>query len=70
MLIDFESVQPDTLAPLIKGHFQVLLFVGANQSKVSFEIAAAMQKLGSRGEYVKMSGNGPNALNFHIAYRA
>jgi len=68
VLIDFESVQPETLAPLTEDHFQVLLFVGANQTKVPFEIAAAVQKLGSRGEYIKMSGNGPNALDFHIAY--
>lgn len=68
MLIDFESVQPDTLAPLFEDHFRVLLFVGANQSKVPFEVADAMQKLGNRGEYIKMSGNGPNALDFHIAY--
>ena len=67
-MIDFESVQPDSLAPLVEDHFQVLLFVGANQSKVPFEVAAAVQKLGSRGEYIKMSGNGPNALDFHIAY--
>ena len=68
MLIDFESVQPDTLTPLLEDHFHVLLFVGANQSKVPFEVAAAVQKLGTRGEYIKMSGNGPNALDFHIAY--
>lgn len=68
VLIDFESVQPDTLTPLMEEHFQVLLFVGANQSKLPFELAAAVQTLGSRGEYIKMSGNGPNALDFHIAY--
>ena len=68
VLIDFESVQPDTLTPLLEDHFHVLLFVGANQSKVPFEVAAAVQKLGIRGEYIKMSGNGPNALDFHIAY--
>lgn len=68
VLIDFESVQPDTLAPLAAEHFEVLVFVGENQSKVPFELAAAVQKLGARGEYVKISGNGPNALDFHIAY--
>lgn len=68
VLIDFESVQPESLAPLAEDHFQVLLFVGANQSKVPFEVAAAVQKLGARGEYIKISGSGPNALDFHIAY--
>ncbi len=68
VLIDFESVQPDTLAPFAEEHFQVLVFVGANQTKLPFELAAALQSFGSRGEYIKISGNGPNALDFHIAY--
>lgn len=68
VLIDFESVQPETLAPLTSEQFQVFLFVGANQTKLPFDLAAAVQKLGPRAEYIKMSGNGPNALDFHIAY--
>lgn len=68
VLIDFESVQPETLKPLIEEHFHVLLFVGANQTKLPFELVEAIQKLGCRGQYIKMSGNGPNVLDFHIAY--
>ena len=68
VLIDLESVQPETLAPLLEEHFEVLLFVGANQTRVNVELAAAMQKLGARGKYIRMMGNGPNALDFHIAY--
>lgn len=68
VLIDFESVQPDSIEALNHEHFHVLLFCGANQSKVAFEIAATLQKLGPRAEYVKISGVGPNALDFHIAY--
>lgn len=45
-----------------------MLFCGANQTKVPFEIAATLQKLGPRAEYVKIAGSGPNALDFHIAY--
>jgi hypothetical protein len=68
VLIDFENVQPDSLELLTPGHFRVLLFVGANQAKLPFEIVASMQKLGDRAEYVKIAGNGSNALDFHIAY--
>lgn len=68
VLIDFENVQPDSLQLLASEHFRVLLFIGANQSKLPFETVAAMQKLGVRAEYVKIAGNGSNALDFHIAY--
>jgi hypothetical protein len=44
------------------------IFVGANQTKISVDIAASIQQLGSHAEYIKISGNGPNALDFHIAY--
>ncbi|MEZ0371711.1 MAG: PIN domain-containing protein [Candidatus Sericytochromatia bacterium] len=68
VLIDFESVQPDSIEALNQEHFQVLLFCGAHQTKVPFEIAMTLQKLGARAQYVKISGTGPNALDFHIAY--
>lgn len=68
MLIDFENVQPKNLE-LLKGHgFKVILLVGSKQEKISFDVAAAMQSLGADGEYIKIGGNGPNALDFHIAF--
>ena len=68
VLIDFENVQPENLSALAHDHFRVLVFVGANQKKVSVQTAASVQKLGSRAEYVMIAGNGSNALDFHIAY--
>lgn len=68
VLIDFENVQPDSVGLLDSEQFKVLVFVGANQSKLSFHIASAIQKLGNQAEYIKISGNGSNALDFHIAY--
>ena len=68
VLIDFESVQPDALAVLNQDQFKIIVFVGASQAKVPFEAAAALQRMGSKAEYIKISGNGPNALDFHIAY--
>lgn len=68
VLIDLESVQPLSLSALNAEHFRVKIFVGANQAKLSFDLAAAVQCLGDRAEYIKISGVGPNALDFHIAY--
>lgn len=67
VLIDFENVQPDAISMLDQDHFKVIVFVGATQNKIPFEIANALQRLGNKAEYVKISGNGSNALDFHIA---
>lgn len=67
VLVDFENVQPDGIEALAADHFKLLIFVGANQTKVPFGVATAVQKLGTRAQYVKISGNGPNALDFHIS---
>lgn len=68
VLIDYENVQPSALSALDKEFFKVYVFVGANQVKVNFDVVEALQRLGSNGKYIKISGNGPNALDFHIAY--
>jgi hypothetical protein len=68
VLIDYENVQPDAMAVLSEEHFKVIVFVGANQAKVSFDVASALQQMGERAEYVRISGNGSNALDFHIAF--
>lgn len=66
VLIDYENVQPEAIAVLDKAHFKVIVFVGANQTKVAF--AATLLRMADRAEYVKITGNGSNALDFHIAY--
>ena len=44
ILIDYENVQPKNLT-ILNGHpFKVLVFVGANQAKVPFELASALQQ--------------------------
>jgi hypothetical protein len=68
VLIDYENVQPENVAQL-QGHpVDVFVFVGANQAKIPFELASAVQSLGARGRYIKIAGSGRNALDFHIAY--
>ena len=68
VLIDYENVQPKNLALLKEEHFRVKVFIGASLAKLPVELVTAMQALGTRAEYVRISGNGPNALDFHIAY--
>ena len=68
VLIDYESVQPDALAVVDHEHFKTVIFIGSNQAKVPTEIAVALQRMGSRAEYVRVTGNGRNALDFHIAF--
>ena len=56
ILIDFESVQTTSLEQLTHDHFKVIVFVGANQARLPFEVAASLQPLDSardldRAEY-------------------
>ncbi len=68
VFIDLENVQPEHLGVLAGHDFKVVVFVGQNQSKISFDLASALQNLGKNAEYIKIKGNGPNALDFHIAF--
>lgn len=67
VLIDFENIQPKNLEILKKHPFNILVFVGENQVKIPIETASALQEIGKEARYIKISGNGPNALDFHIA---
>ena len=71
ILIDYENVQTKSLAVLHSTPnqaFRVIVFVGANQSKIPIELVSSMQGFGSKAEYVQITGSGRNALDFHIAY--
>ena len=68
VLIDYENVQPDDIDTLQHEHVRVIVFVGPHQTKITFERAAALQRMGANAEYVRLSGGGANALDFHIAY--
>ena len=68
VLIDSENVKPESIEKLKREHFHVVVFVGTNQKRLDFAIVNAVHSLGSNGSYVPISGNGPNALDFHIAY--
>ncbi len=66
LLVDYENVQQVELAGL-DDSFRVIIFVGADQKNVPFDLVIKAQKLGSRVEWQKITGNGSNALDFFIA---
>ncbi|HEU4832807.1 MAG TPA: PIN domain-containing protein [Pyrinomonadaceae bacterium] len=68
VLIDFENVRPDSLEQLDHEYFKLLVFVGASQGCVPYGMVTSLHRFGDRVEYIKISGNGSNALDFHIAY--
>jgi hypothetical protein len=68
VLIDFENVHPKNLEMLQNHPFKIYVFVGANQTKVPFDLASTMQALGENAKYIKISGKGKDSLDFHIAY--
>lgn len=68
VLVDFENVQPQNLGVLKAGPCQIKVFLGASQSKISLELARALQSFGSDAEYIQIVGSGSNALDFHIAF--
>ena len=69
VLVDYENVQPKSLALLNGKAFRVLVFLGENQTKIPIDLAKSLQELGKDAEYIQISGNGSNALDFHIAFK-
>lgn len=66
LLVDYENVQQVELARLDEG-YRVIIFVGVSQKSVPIELVTSAQKLGSRVEWQKVTGDGRNALDFFIA---
>jgi hypothetical protein len=67
VLIDYENVQPASLGMLQGLPVRVMVFVGAKQARVPIDLACSLQTLGDAAEYVKVSGCGKNALDFHLS---
>lgn len=67
ILIDLENVQKVDLS-LAPCDVRVLVFYGVTQKKLPEELVVQAQPLGTRLQWIKISGQGPNALDFHIAF--
>jgi hypothetical protein len=48
--------------------FNVLVFVGAAQTKIGFELANLLATKNNGSKFIKIGSNGRNALDFHIAH--
>lgn len=68
VFIDYENVQPSSLFLAGDYPFKIILFVGANQTKIPIDLAISMQVMGDDAEYVKIEGSGKNVLDFHITF--
>lgn len=68
VLVDYENIKAVDLRELNREDVRVIVFLGSSQQKLPTELVVQMQSLGERGEYVQICGNGPNALDFHIAF--
>jgi hypothetical protein len=67
IFVDLENLQTFDLAAIPTGA-SILVFYGINQRKLPEELVTQAQPLGSRLQWIKISGQGPNALDFHIAF--
>lgn len=66
ILVDFENVQPSEQINLSSNlSCKVLMFIGERQKNLSINLVATLPK---NVEYIRIVGNGRNALDFHIAY--
>lgn len=68
VLIDYENVQPAVADALERPIFKVWVFVGAQQSRVRFDLVELLQRKGDAVRVVKMRTTGRNALDFHMSY--
>ena len=68
LYIDYENVQRVDLNRLDQRDLKVWLFTGVGQSKIPIDLAKSIQSLGDKLRWITIDGNGPNALDFHIAY--
>lgn len=68
VLVDFENVQPRNLRLLKDKPFKVVVFAGANQTKISTDFVIELNARNEYGKLIQIEGSGKNALDFHIAY--
>jgi len=66
VLVDLENIQHFDLGQ-VPPTARIKIFVGQLQSKLPMALVQQAQALGSRVSWVRIDGNGRNALDFHIA---
>jgi hypothetical protein len=67
IFVDYENVQGFELSSL-DDRTRIYIFVGRQQRKIPFELVSSAQSRGDAVAWIQISGQGRNALDFHIAY--
>ena len=67
LLIDYENIQKVNLSD-VPDNTLVRIFVGQSQKNIPFELVQQAQRFGQSIEWIKIEGQGSNALDFHIAF--
>ena len=67
VFVDYENVKADNFDLLADRQFKAMIFLGANHAKIPVDLVLKVQELHA-AEYIRISGNGPNAADFHIAF--
>lgn len=67
LFVDLENVKNVDLRR-VPSDARVMLFYGIAQKRLPEELVVQAQPLGTRLRWIKISGQGPNALDFHIAF--
>ena len=68
LLVDLENKHKVDLSPLDES-FRAIIFVGANQNPPKAAQKPATAHRFKRVDFLKISGSGKNALDFHIAFQ-
>ncbi len=67
LLVDYENVQ--NLDGIDKiSDYDMKILVGKNQTKIPIDLVLQTQQLGKSLEWLKVNGQGKNALDFYIAF--
>jgi hypothetical protein len=67
LLIDYENIQKVDLSD-VADNILVKIFVGQSQKSIPIELVKQAQRFGHRLEWIKIEGQGKNALDFHITF--
>lgn len=68
ILVDFENVHESNYKELLSQDVHLEVFLGESQNKIPTELVLGIQDAVGLGRLIQISGNGKNALDFHIAY--
>jgi len=68
ILIDYENIRPKNIDSLLGHDCKIMVFLGDTQKKLPLEAVKLLQPFGKDVDYIEMTGQGSNALDFHIAY--